>query len=61
MTTGHSPTLAYIMSLEPAQMKEALAALPPEQKSVLIGELCRNVSEAVASVLANKEQIWEDR
>ena len=61
MTIENSPTLEYIMSLEPEQMSEAFKMLPPDQKTRLISELCRKVGEAVTLVLDNKEQIWEDR
>lgn len=61
MISAPSPTVEYIIGLEPEQMKEAIAALPKEQRDVLVGELLRHVQETVSFVLANKEQIWEDR
>lgn len=61
MTNEHPSTIEYIMGLDPKQMKEALEALPPEQKSILINKLCKNVNDAVSVVLNNKEQIWANR
>ena len=61
MTIENSPPLEYMIGLEPKQMTEAFKMLPPDQKSRLISELSRKVSEAVTLALNNKEQIWEDR
>ena len=61
MTIENSPTLEYMIGLEPKQMTEAFKMLPPDQKSRLISELSRKVGEAMMLALNNKEQIWENR
>lgn len=38
-------TLDYLMTLEPDQVREAVEALPLEEKKKLAGAMCRKVQE----------------
>lgn len=52
-------TIDYLATLSDAEMKAAIAAMPPEERSMLVQTLCHNVNLMARKIIDNKDEIWE--
>lgn len=53
--------MEYLLSLTPAQAAEAVKALPPSEKLRLVNVVCGAVEIMADSIVANADEIWENK
>jgi len=54
-------TFEYLMTLTPEQAAEAVKAMSPEAKRLVLVELCGSIDRMAKDIVQNADEIWENR